>query len=144
MEPATFFLFLLFVPFVSQAVDVPIDPFTAIQAQGSIRITDGSSFYRFNKDGSFLSEFVHTNGGRTIKGTWKRSTDRANISFVVFGEWSWINGLSSPGDLRMMVLDVRQGTFRDRRPKEPSEMGDRIFDCYFYIDELRSTTKPMP
>ena len=144
MRITTLFLFLLFEPLLIHASNPPIDPFAAIQSQGNITISDGSSFYRFGKDGSFLSDSVQGNGGRTIKGTWKRSTNRANISFIVVGQWGWINGLGSGEDFRMMVLDVRYGTFRARRPNESPEMGNRIFDCYFLIDELHSVPKPPP
>ena len=142
MKTTTLLLLLLLAPLVSRAGEPRINPFTAIQDQGSITITDGSSFYRFSKDGTFYSAYVNQLGGRIIKGTWKRSTDRANNSFVVVGQWGWVNGLSSSEDFRTMVLDIRQGIFRDRRPSESSEMGDRIFDCYFLIDELHRVPKP--
>lgn len=144
MKVTAFLMFLLFMPLVSRARDVRIDPFAAIEAHGSITISDGSSFYRFSKDGAFFSGFVGEDGGRTITGTWKRSTDRPNVSFVVVGKWSWINGLSRWEDPRMMVLELGMGTFRDRHANELLEMGDRLFDCYFFIDELRTVLKPTP
>ena len=123
-----------------EAADVRIAPLDAIRDKESITISDGSSFYTFRKDGSFDSGPCGL-GGRRITGTWAISDDRPNTSFVVDGQWSWINGLSNAEDFRRMIFDIRPGVFRKTTDEESHfTLGSEIFQCYFLIDEL--TKKP--
>jgi len=134
-------LFALFwIPTFLKADDARIAPLDAIRENESITISDGSSFYTFRKDGSFDSGPGGISG-RRITGTWTISQDRPNPSFVVDGQWSWINGLSNPDDFRRIVFDIRPGVFR-KTSDEASHfsLSSQIFQCYFLIDEL--TKKP--
>jgi hypothetical protein len=124
-----------------EAGDGKIAPMDAIRDKEYITIFDGSSFYTFRKDGSFDSGPCGI-GGRRITGTWAPSQDRPNISFVVDGQWSWIDGLSNSEDFRRMVFDIRPGVFRKTTDEESHFLLSReIFQCYFVIDELTKKQK---
>jgi hypothetical protein len=73
----------------------------AIEKEGVFRFSDGSSIYSFHKDGSF--DLNPCGGsGRTIKGSWKKVDGFIQVE----GEWAWINGVSTPGDIRIMKLQI--------------------------------------
>lgn len=120
------------------AANPGIQPLDAIKEKGSITLVDGSSFYSFYKDGTFLSGPLGL-CGRSIEGTWSISTNQPNRSFIVDGRWSWINGLSRPDDLRTMVVDIRAGEFRPISKSEAAFglKAKEIFQCYFLIVELK-------
>src|SRR6185436_17231412 len=91
-------LFLFAVPNVITAESrSPID---IIQAEGQFLFSDGSSYYLFKKEGTFISEPLGISG-RVITGTW---TCPDNREFVIQGRWSWINGLSARDDYREMRM----------------------------------------
>ncbi len=63
--------------------------------------TDGSSIYTFHADHRFELGPVGMSG-RTIEGVWQD----VDGGLLVTGTWSWMNGLSVPGDVREMLLNV--------------------------------------
>ena len=59
--------------------------------------------------------------------------------FRVIGTWGWQNGLSRIDDFRLMQLSVqRRSSSSD--VKEAGMSGERVFDVYHYIQELRPAT----
>jgi hypothetical protein len=78
------------------------EPKNIISRDGSLNISDGSSIYMFNKDGTFFMGPIDGMSGRMIKGTWSLEKGSSTI-FVVEGRFWWLNGFSS-GDLRTMKL----------------------------------------
>jgi hypothetical protein len=78
------------------------NPGDIIQKEGELLIADGSSYYRFSKNGVFDSGPLDVSG-RTIRGEWKQSGD---YFFVIEGEWSWANGISNPGDRRRLCMII--------------------------------------
>lgn len=108
---------------------------TIIKIKGNLVITDGSSFYRFDRDFHFESGPL-SESGRTISGKWQ--TKDENI-FLIEGQWSWINGASALNDTRKMTMAISPPCI----PAELSKMislhlGNKpnIYKCYFLIEEL--------
>jgi len=129
------FVSLSLLPLACPAEDQVAEPALAIQERGSITVSDGSSFYTFNKDGTFLSGPWGISG-RMIEGRWRQEPGSRN-RFLVEGRWSWMNGTSLPHDFRKMVVVVYPGTF-NKVPKDRLGFAsvDEILDCYFIIDGL--------
>jgi hypothetical protein len=90
------FLTLALNGFQAQAEGL-LEPMDAIK-QGQLAISDGSSVYVFNKDGSFRSDPIGMSG-RIITGTWKNEKG----GFRVNGRWGWINGLSHDDERTMLI-----------------------------------------
>ncbi len=133
--------FSLFLPFLLQAAPDSISAEKAIQAKGSITISDGSSFYTFREDGSFQSG-PRGLSGRVITGKWKIRNDRPMSIFIVDGEWSWMNGSSLNDDFGRIVFDIRPGVFRKTSAEERQfTLSGEVFECYFLIDELNHKAK---
>ena len=110
-----------------------------IRREGRFSFSDGSSYYAFEKDGSFHSGPLGMSG-RTIEGRWKVDGSR----FVVEGRWSWLNGLSAPNDRRRMTLGI-SGLLTPAAGKPLRAMHGKgplkLYSCYFVIDELVRLTK---
>ena len=133
------FLVLLFVWAVaaSEAPKAPRALEDIVETEGILAFTDGSSYYVFQKDGTFQSRPVGESG-RTIAGRWKHLE---LTMFEVTGTWSWVNGISGDEDRRMkmyvaprgepQVVDFYAGTTRVRR----------IYPVYFFIDEITKEKK---
>ncbi|MBT64041.1 MAG: hypothetical protein CML13_12600 [Puniceicoccaceae bacterium] len=100
-----------------------------IEKEGILKFSDGSSIYTFHKDGSFDLNPCGMSG-RTIRGNWKE-VDR----FIqVEGEWSWVNGLSVPGDIRIMELHINT---HPSFGKETAGMNDQsVSKVYFTIESI--------
>jgi len=111
------------------------EPALAIEERGSLTVSDGSSFYTFNKDGTFASGPLGMSG-RIIEGRWRMEEGSGN-RFLVEGRWSWMNGISPLDDFRKMVVVVYPGTFK-KVPKDRLGFAsvDEVLDCYFIIDGL--------
>lgn len=126
---------LSILPLACPAEDRLSEPSLAIEERGSLTLSDGSSFYTFNKDGTFLSGPWGISG-RTIEGRWSREEGSRN-RFLVEGRWSWMNGTSTLDDFRKMILVVYPGTFK-KVPKDRLGFAsvDEVLDCYFIIDGL--------
>ena len=108
-----------------------------IATEGCLVFTDGSSFYDFEKNGTFYSEPSGLSG-RTITGHWTRQ----DSTFTVQGTWGWVNGFSSINDFRRLTLTVypiaaepgKISRFLWLPPK--SKTPRKIYRCYFIIEEL--------
>jgi hypothetical protein len=95
-------------------------------------LSDGGSIYIFRPDGKFALEPVHASG-RTIVGNWKYDANGLHIT----GAWSWINGLSVPGDRREM--DIHVGYLGKKTTDHQSTItGEthKIREAYFLIERL--------
>ncbi|MDE1170217.1 MAG: hypothetical protein PW734_03260 [Verrucomicrobium sp.] len=92
-----------------------LDPARAIEKRGSLAISDGFSYYLFRKDGTFESKPLGLSG-RTIEGTWEKKPGRK--TFVIQGNWGWVNGVGPAHDRRRMVLSISSGEFRKENDME--------------------------
>jgi hypothetical protein len=117
------------------------DPMTVLDSEGLLVVSDGSSIYRFNKDGTFLS---HPSGmsGRAFRGTWT-AKDRQPSKFTAIAELYWQNGFSAVDDYREITFLIYPGHVRPASQRSIGEAGyEHIFDCYFIIEELKKIPKP--
>ena len=107
LRPAIF----LFLAAGLQAANNPasLKPVDIIAREGSLNVSDGSSLYLFNQDGSFHS-FPVGMSGRTIEGRWAFQPGSEAV-VIIEGRWGWLNGLSPLDDFRTMklVLYPREG-----------------------------------
>ncbi len=141
--------------FASAALAAPVPPtlpsaYQIIQKEGRLAFTDGSSFYDFEKNGTFHSGPLGLSG-RTIEGTWKLATaNDFTGSFVIQGTWGWVNGASAISDRRTMTMAVYP---RTGQPKGKEDRGIllsagsapkkvKLRSCYFVIKELIALPKP--
>jgi hypothetical protein len=76
-------------------------PERVIRDDGALVLTDGASYYRFKRDGSFDSGPIGLSG-RTITGRWRGGEGE----FIVEGRWGWINGQSLRDDYRRMTMRI--------------------------------------
>ncbi len=132
LSRAVLALALLACALVAQAAAPPTAQ-EIIKKEGRLMFSDGSSWYAFERDGRFSSGPLGMSG-RTITGTWKHD----GSLFVVEGTWSWLNGLSRPGDRRRMKLGISHPRPAAAPPRQPLMGGKpgRFHDCYFVVDEL--------
>ena len=141
--------------FGSAALAVPVPPtppsaYQIIEKEGRLAFTDGSSYYDFEKDGTFHSGPLGLSG-RTIEGTWKLATtnDFAG-TLVIQGMWSWMNGISAINDKREMMMSVyprtgqpeKKGSDAVLSPVGVAPRRAKLRSCYFVIDELVALPKP--
>jgi hypothetical protein len=100
-----------------------------IEKEGVFKFSDGSSIYTFHKNGSFELNPCGMSG-RTITGNWKK----VDSFFQVEGEWSWVNGLSIPGDMRIMKLHINT---HPSFGKETAGMNkESVSKVYFTIESI--------
>ena len=132
------FLFFSAASLVAAADDTLIPPLKAIEQFGGIAISDGSSYFRFSKDGSFESGPIGISG-RTMKGHWTKNSDGF---FVATARLGWVNGISSGDQYRRIVFHISHVTKRAVPLKPGFGTSAEIFDSYFLIDEMVSIPKP--
>ena len=114
-----------------------------IQREGRLVFTDGSSFYDFEKNGTFHSGPMGMSG-RTIEGHWKQQFS----SFVIQGTWGWVNGFSAINDQRQLTLAIYPQAVESKKRKSegmiwmPSSGPVKIYRCYFVVEELVKLPKP--
>ena len=116
------------------------DPMTVLNSEGLLVLSDGSSLYRFNKDGTFYS---HPRGmsGRVFKGTWTQ-TDKDAAILTAVAEHSWQNGSSAIDDYRQITFNIYPGKVRPSDQRAIGEAGYKhVFDCYFIIEDLKKVPK---
>ena len=109
----------------------------SILGKQELCISDGSSIYIFSPDKTFRLEPLGMSG-RTIKGTWTSDSDGIHI----FGQWTWINGLSSKDDFREM--DIHIGSLQDSTRDQTSMLTaskHKIYECYFLIERVEKKKK---
>jgi hypothetical protein len=120
------------------------DPTTVFRTDGVLIITDGSSFYLFRTNGTFVSTPAGLSG-RTFEGTCTWSSDENKLSFSVKAREGWWNGPGSGDDYRI-ALDVWSGKKKPPEGLYPPHVvrTNEVYDCYFLIREmvvLPKTTK---
>jgi hypothetical protein len=112
-----------------------LDPVETIEADGSIALTDGSSYYVFSKGGDFFSGPLGTSG-RTLEGRW---SEEGKGRFVVTAKRGWLDGLSSESHHRI-VLSIGAGQKKPlRNERIPAIME---FATYFLIEEFVEIPDP--
>lgn len=117
--------------------DAPITPLKAIEKDGSLSISDGSSFFTFSKDGSFQSGPLGMSG-RTFEGRWTAH----ERTFTVEAKLEWINGPSLSREYRRIVFVIYD--LRKRSSETKPTFGPAVlYDSYFLIEELVSIPKPL-
>ena len=117
------------------------DPMTVLNSEGMLVVSDGSSIYRFNKDGTFIS---HPQGmsGRAFSGRWTAKESQPT-EFTAVAKYSWMNGPSANDDYREISFVLNPGKVRAPDMRIIGEAGYKhIFDCYFLIEELKKVPKP--
>jgi hypothetical protein len=102
-----------------------------IKEKGTISLTDGSSLFKFCRDGSFSQEPLG-NSGRTVQGKWTR--DANGELFTITGNWGWMNGISPASDPRKMVIAIYPGELGTTIKRWSESVP--IYKCYFEIEEL--------
>lgn len=109
------------------------DALEVIEIEGVLRFSDGSSIYSLHKDGRF--ELIPEGmSGRTISGTWKSDDGLIRVE----GVWSWMNGFSTPNDVRIMRLQVTP-----RSEKEKTSLrGELVTKVYFTIESIQKKEGP--
>lgn len=126
---------IVLAPALALAEPAPPTAQELIRREGRFLFTDGSSYYAFEKDGSFHSGPLGVSG-RTIEGKWK--PDGAKL--IVEGRWGWLNGLSARDDRRRMTFGI-SGPLTPLAGKTPRLLRQvkgplKVHSCYFVIDEL--------
>jgi hypothetical protein len=132
-------IFLLLFPYPAIASEYS-SVFDLIQKEGQFMFADGSSYFLFKKDSSFESGPLGISG-RSITGTWKRAGEN---SLVIEGNWSWVNGLSDPNDIRRLTITVYSPfILQPDRESDRAKIRARrypaqtpLYKCYFIVDEL--------
>jgi hypothetical protein len=116
-------------------------PDQVIRDDGSLLLTDGSSFYRFNRDSSFDSGPLGLSG-RTITGRWRLD---GSSGFIIEGKWSWINGLALTDDFRRMTLrigNVESPTNTDTLVLSGRRGPARVHRGYWFVESIVSLPPP--
>lgn len=127
--------FLMFTCAIISARAQTLDPSTVFRQDGILRVSDGSSYYEFNTNGTFKS-FPVGMSGRTFTGTWTSTADSDLLFFTVTAKMGWLNGFQPPQDDWKIVFRLTSGTRHPAVSIYPAK-----FDCYWYIEELRKISK---
>jgi hypothetical protein len=128
-------LFIFFCAIVSINAQ-SLDPSNVFKQDGILSITDGSSYYEFNTNGTFKS-FPVGKSGRCFDGKCTPSSEFNILHFTVKAKMGWMNGFQPPPDDWKIVFTIYPGT---RRPAD--RLHPATFDCYWIIDELTKIPKP--
>ena len=123
------------------AEPVLYEPYEAIEKFGGFAVSDGSSYFSFSKDGTFISGPMRGESGRTMTGRWAKAKDhRFLIATVKLG---WDNGFQpAQPEYRRVAFLV---SYLRKSPKPTTPMHERsieIFDSYFLIDEMTIIPQP--
>ncbi|SDU06241.1 hypothetical protein SAMN05444156_1742 [Verrucomicrobium sp. GAS474] len=113
-----------------------------VKDHGTVSISDGASLFTFSKDGTFKQRPLGISG-RTVEGRWVEADQSwGNASFIITGNWSWVNGISPPSDPRRMVMAIypfgKFGTLEQFGKEIP------VYKTYFVIEELVKTPAAPP
>jgi hypothetical protein len=111
---------------------VPDVPGDIIAREGALVVSDGSSYFRFEKGGAFHAGPLGMSG-RTIDGTY---TSDGSYMFTIEGTWGWINGASMADDHRRMVVGIQPPFEVDRKTTAVNADAKKIYRCYWTVDEL--------
>ncbi len=116
------------------AEDSLLDPAKTIEADGSIALTDGSSYYIFSKGGDFNSGPLGPSG-RTLEGSWREEKGR----FVVIAKRGWLDGLATP-TFHRIVFTLGAGMKKPLRTERIPAIME--FATYFLIEEFVEIPDP--
>ena len=130
-----FLLFLMFACAIISTKAQSLDPSAVFKQDGILRISDGSSYYEFNTNGTFKS-FPVSISGRTFTGTWSSSADSNYLHFTVTAKMGWMNGIQPPQEDWRIVFAVGPGL---RSPADVRHLA--TFDGYYLIEELTKLPK---
>ena len=122
---------------VSSAVlaeDEVLDPIITIAADGSITLTDKSSYFTFSKDGSFRSAPLNLSG-RSFAGRWELTSNFAFAVITVRARIGWMNGASPTNEYRRLVFWVYPGRKQPFKNPYAITQPKEEFLAYFLIDE---------
>jgi hypothetical protein len=135
MKTLLSFLVLACAIFSSKAQS--LDPSAVLKQDGVLTISDGSSYYEFNTNGTFKS-FPVDLSGRTFTGTWTSNADMNYLHFTVTAKMGWMNGATAlqSNDWKIVFRLLSTGT---RHPAE--RFHPATFDCYWFIEELTKIPK---
>jgi|GEM_PF-2523625 len=131
-------------PAKSPEPEALLDPVKAIENDGSITLTDGSSYYTFTREGDFTSGPVGITG-RTLEGRW---TSPQKGRFVVTARRGWLEDTAKsggtakpvPATSHRIVFQIGDGTKKViRSPRIPAMME---FTAYFLIEEFVEISAP--
>jgi len=122
---------------LSPPSEAELDPAATLEADGSITLTDGSSYYTFSKGGDFTSGPVGTSG-RTLDGRWSQPAGSKG-RFVVVARRGWIGGISS-GSFHRIVFDIRPGKKKPLHAERIPAIME--FSTYFLIEEFVEIPEP--
>ena len=145
MKPRRFFrslAVLALFPAAAGALDLNdtnLDPAKTIETEGSITLTDGSSYYTFSKGGDFISGPIGFSG-RELQGQWKLSASAPPEEFTVTAKYGWVNGASADNEYRKIVFHIYPGQMRPFRDHMVPAMQE--FAAYFLIEEFVKIPKP--
>jgi hypothetical protein len=112
-----------------------------INAEGQITISDGSSYYTFNKDKTFVSRPVGMSG-RCFDGTWTADGDNP-CNFTIAAKMRWMNGFNARDEYRKIVFWVYPGRIRIPVERTSSVPNNELFEDYFLIEEITKIEKPV-
>ena len=74
-----------------------------------------------------------------MQGKWKKDADGR---LVVTAELGWINGISQRDHWRRIVFFISHVTKRPEGERKQWGAPPRLFDTYFFIDEMTTIPKP--
>jgi hypothetical protein len=102
-----------------------------VERTGTLTVTDGSSYFTFNKSGVFSSGPVHESG-RSMEGCWQYA---GNNRFVAFATLGWMNGLSNGLESRRVTFSILPFS---PNPRMSSVGGKTLHaaEAYLLIDEF--------
>ena len=132
----TLLSFLMFACVIISTKAQWVAPSAVLKQDGVLRISDGSSYYEFNTNGTFKSSPVDLSG-RTFAGTWTSSTDMNYLYFTATAKMGWMNGTQPPQDDWKLVFKLLStGT---RHPAD--RFHPASFDCYWYFEQVTKVPK---
>jgi hypothetical protein len=110
------------------ANDDYLAPNVIIERAGFIKISDGSSIYKFSKDGQFESYPVGISG-RTMQGHW---TSAGESQFTVIATMGWVNGMvSATPETKKIIFIIYPTSY-----VAPHGKTETLHKPYFIIDKM--------
>ena len=127
-------LFLLITTLLHADDGEAMAPEAAIEKFGNLTVSDGSSYFTFNKDGTFRSGPLG-DSGRTFEGRWKK-TGRGG--FTAVAKMGWDNGVQPQDEYRRIVILISGFVklLAGEKSKAFHVGSGQLFDGCFMIDEM--------
>lgn len=127
-------LLLFFAGFTLRAHAMELDPHHVIEEDGSITLSDGSSYYTFSRGGGFLSGPIGKTG-RRLEGSWKADAVLEPGFFTVVASYEWMEGETWKKEgyrrIRFRIGPGQKRPFREQMVPAISE-----FHAYLVIEEV--------